>query len=147
MPSIIGLEGADPRTLENFYKTAVQATLLFSADSWVMSPRTWRTLGGFHHRVAHLLVKMQPHRTEEVRWIYHPLYEAMETVGTENLETYFILRQNPVAHYIATQPILELCLAAERHPGVQVSMGWWEQAGLELGQGGLKTETDTEMYI
>ena len=35
-----------------------------------------------------------------------------------------------IAQYIATQPILYLCLEAERRPGLQVSVQWWEQEGL-----------------
>ena len=34
-----------------------------------MSPRIGRTLGGFHHRVAHCLANMQPMRTGAGTWI------------------------------------------------------------------------------
>ena len=45
-------EGVDPRTSGTFYKTVVQATLLFSAYTWVMTPMVGNILGGFHQRVA-----------------------------------------------------------------------------------------------
>ena len=35
---ILGRELTDPRTDRNFYKVVVKATLLFGAESWVMSP-------------------------------------------------------------------------------------------------------------
>ena len=35
-------------------------------------------------------------------------------------------RQNTVAHYIATQSLLELCEGSERAPGARVGMRWWE---------------------
>ena len=37
-----------------------------------------------------------------------------------------------VAQYIAMQPILDVCLEAERRPGLQVPMRWYEQAGMDL---------------
>ena len=52
MLKILGWERAYPHISGNFYKAVVQVTLLFSAESWVMSPRIGRTLGGFHHRVV-----------------------------------------------------------------------------------------------
>ena len=41
-------------------------------------------------------------------------------------------RQNPVAKYIATQPILDLCEQATWRPGARVSRRWWYQVGIEL---------------
>ena len=40
---------------------------------------------------------------------------------------------NTLALYIPTRLILEICLAAERQPGVQVTRKWWEHAGLTFG--------------
>ena len=37
-----------------------------------------------------------------------------------------------VAQYIVTQPIMDLCEAAERKRGGRVGILWWEQAGLDL---------------
>ena len=37
-----------------------QANLLFGSETWVATPRIGRTLGGFHHRMDHRLVVMQP---------------------------------------------------------------------------------------
>ena len=52
MSRIIGQELMDPQTSGNFYKGVVQATILFGAESWVMSPRIGRALGGFQCRLA-----------------------------------------------------------------------------------------------
>ena len=41
-------------------------------------------------------------------------------------------RQNTVAQYIATRPILDLCERSVLRPGVRVSWRWWEQDGLDL---------------
>ena len=58
-----GVRGSIPRTYRNLYKAVVQVTLLFGSESWVISPRIGRNLGGFHHRVDRWLEKMQPKRT------------------------------------------------------------------------------------
>ena len=41
-------------------------------------------------------------------------------------------RQNTVAKYNATQPILDLYDISARRLGVRVSRWWWEQAGIDL---------------
>ena len=48
------------------------------------------------------------------------------------IRTSITRRQNTVAQYIATRPILDLCKRATRKPGAQVSRQWWEQAGIDL---------------
>ena len=60
----LGRDGAYPRTSRSVYKAVVQLTLLFGAVSRVMLSQIWRTLGGFHHSVAHHLVVMQLQRKE-----------------------------------------------------------------------------------
>ena len=105
-------DGAYPQTSRNFYKAVVQVTLLFRAESWVMSPRIGRTMGGFHFRVPYHMSKVHPKRYVTGRWIYPPLDVAMKSVEMEEVETYVLRLQNTVAQYIATWPILELCLTA-----------------------------------
>ena len=39
-------------------------------------------------------------------------------------------RQNTVAQFIATRPILGLCEVAERRRGTRVPQRWWEQSGI-----------------
>ena len=45
---------------------------------------------------------------------------------------YLTRRQNKVAQYIGTQPILDLCERSVWRPGAWVSLQWWEQEGLNL---------------
>ena len=51
-------------------------------------------------------------------------------------------RQNNVAQYIATRPILGLFERATRRPGVRVSWRWWEQDGIDL-EGAKKRAAET----
>ena len=50
----------------------------------------------------------------------------------KEMENYVSHRQNTVEKYIATRPIMDLCLAAKRRPGPRVEMRWREQEGLDL---------------
>ena len=56
----------------------------------------------------------------------------MQEVGLEYMETYISRRQNMVAQFIVTSPILDLCLEAERRMGVHVVEQWWDQEGIYL---------------
>ena len=44
--------------------------------------------------------------------------------------TLVLQRQNTVAQFIATRPILGLCEVAERRRGKRVPQQWWEQLGI-----------------
>ena len=56
----------------------------------------------------------------------------MVEAGFEGIRTYVKRRQNTVAEYIATRPILDLCERSAWRQGGWVSWQWWEQDGLDL---------------
>ena len=59
--------------------------------------------------------------------------------GLQEVDTYVSRLQNTVAKYIATRPIMDLCLAAKQRLGPRVATQWWEQEGLDLD--GIRTTT------
>ena len=109
---ILGQEGEDARASGRFYLTLVQATLLFGSETWVVTPRMAKTLGGFYHRAVRQITVQLPWWRSERIWYYPPLTDAMREVMLEELETYISRRQNTVAQYITTWTILDLCLGA-----------------------------------
>ena len=56
----------------------------------------------------------------------------MTEAGIQEVETYVARRHNTVAKFIATRPIMDLCLAATWSLGSRVSKRWWDQEGLGL---------------
>ena len=54
----------------------------------------------------------------------------MRSASIKEINTYVSRRNNTVAQYIYTRPILELCLEVERRPGSRVPKRWWYQYGL-----------------
>ena len=118
---VLGREGAGDQTLVQIYLAVAQSVLLYHSDTWVMNPLTGRVLGGFHYRVDCRLTGRQPRRGKDDVWIYPPLEDAMAEAGLQEVETYVSRCQNIAAQFIAISTIIDLCLAAERRPGPQVS--------------------------
>ena len=125
-------EGADPKVSVHFYKAVSKAVLLFGSETWVLTPRMEKALDSFQHRVTRHLTGRQPRRWGDGRWEYSPLEEAMVESGFEEIRKSFTRRQNIIAQYIATRPILYLCECYTWHPGARVSRWWWEQVSIKL---------------
>ena len=89
-------------------------------------------LGAFQHRVSRGLTGRQLRKGQDRGWVYPLLEDAMVEEGLQEVETYVSQLQSTVAQYIATRPIMDLCLAVKRRPGPRVAMRWWEQEGLNL---------------
>ena len=53
-------------------------------------------------------------------------------VGLDEIGVYISHRQNKVVQYIATRPIMDLCLTEERNTGMRLSRRWWEQPSLDI---------------
>ena len=89
------------------------------ASIWVRDvgtdPQLEKYLEGFHHRAVRQMAGMGPKRQRDGTWVYTPIGAALEMVGVEEIGVYISRLQNMVAQYIATRPITELCLAAERN--------------------------------
>ena len=66
------------------------------------------------------------------QWTYPPLKEAMREAGFEGIRKAVSRRQNTVAQYITTRPILYLCERAMQRVGERVSWRWWNQEVIDL---------------
>ena len=56
----------------------------------------------------------------------------MEEAGFEEIGVYIKKRQNTVARYILTQPIMDICEQSVRRPGSWVYRRWCEQEKIDL---------------
>ena len=115
----------------NFYIAVTQQVLLFGAESWVLTVRMEATLDAFQGRVARRLTGRLPRRGRDGKWQYLPLAGATKDAGMVRARTSVLRRQNTVAQFVATQPILALCEGAERRGGTRVPQRWWEQTGID----------------
>ena len=93
-----------------------------------------KALDSFQSRVARKLTGRQPRRWKgktDGTWYYPSLAVAMKEAGIVRIRTSILQKQNTVAQFIATQPILGLCEKATRRPGARVARRWWEQMRID----------------
>ena len=83
-----------------------------------------RVLGGFYNRVANRLTGRQPWKWRDGGWVYPPMEYVIVEAGFQEVKTFVYCHQNTVAQYIATRPIMDLCLAEKQRPGIRVVMRW-----------------------
>ena len=103
----------------------VQEVFPYRSETWVVYPHIGRTLGGFLHWVVCILTVRKPKGGLYGTWYYPLLLEAMSEAGIKEMDTYVASRQNTVAPFIKTRPIMYLFLVASRIPGSKVPKQWW----------------------
>ena len=131
MARVLGREGADPKVSRIFYTAVTQQVLLFGAETWVLTRKMESALYAFQSRVARCLTGKQPLRGRDGTWFYPSLAESLKEAGVVRFRTSILRRQNTVAQFIATRPILGLCEVAKRRRGTRVPRRWWEQTGID----------------
>ena len=78
---ILSREGAAPRVFGFFFKATVQAVLLFGSETWVVTPRMGKSLGGVQFQVARRLTGRLPRRTPYRKWTHTSAAKAQEEAG------------------------------------------------------------------
>ena len=117
-------------------------------ETWVVTPRMEKALSGFLHGAAGRLTERQARIGHNGKWHYPSLVGAMREAGLTDVGKSIANRQNTVAQYIATRPLLDLCEGASAREGTRVPLRWWNQTGIDWeaakargeGEGG---ETDS----
>ena len=124
---VLGREGADPKVSRSFYTAMTQQVLLFGAELWVLTGKMESALDAFQGRVSRRLTGRQTRRGNDGKCFYPSLGWALKEAGVVRVRTSILRRQNTVAQFISTRPILGLCDVAERRRGTRVPRRWWEQ--------------------
>ena len=71
----------------------------------------------------------------------------MKEAGFKDMRTSINARQNTVAQYIATRPLLDLYEGTKQIGGARVEMRWWDQKGVDWEKAkarGAETESESE---
>ena len=102
MSYILSREGVTPRVSGLFFKAVIQAVLLFRTETWVVTLRMGKALGGFQTKVVIRLTGQIPRRTTDGTWKYTSAAAAKEAAGFLKMEEYVRWCHNTVAQYIAT---------------------------------------------
>ena len=127
----MGREGATTRISGMFFKSVVQQVILFGAETWVVTPRKEKALSGFIHGAARRLTGRQARIGFNGKWHYPSLVGSMKEAGLTDIGKSIANRQNMVAQYIATRPLLDLCEEARAREGSRVPLRWWNQTGID----------------
>ena len=96
-----------------FYMAVTQQVLLFWAESWVLTGKMEAALDAFQGRVARTLTGRTPRRGRDGKWTCLPLAGAFKGAGIVRVRTSVLRRQDTVAQFFATRPILALCEGSE----------------------------------
>ena len=102
----------------------VQQVLLFGAETWVVTPRMERVLNSSMHGATRRITRRKTQRGRDGKWFYPSLEGAMKEAGFKCVWASINTRQNMVAQYIATRPLLDLCKGKTQIGGVRVAMRW-----------------------
>ena len=105
--------------------------LMFGAETWVVMPNMDQALSGFLHGAARRLTGRQARRERGGEWYYPSLEGAMREAGLTDIRKSIKNRQNTVAQYIATRPLLDLCEGERAREGAKVPLRWWDQEGFD----------------
>ena len=136
---VLGREGADPKVSRAFYIAVTQAIFLFRLETWMLTARMEKALDSFQSRVTRKITGKHPRRRKDGSWFYPPVEGVMKETGLVGIRVSILRRQNTVAQFITTRPILDLCEKATQRPGARVARWWWGQTGIDwkgAGEGG-----------
>ncbi len=144
---ILARDDATPQISGMFYKAIVQTVLLFSSETWVVTPTLLQQLESFHHAAVRQIAGKRA--TLDVRtgvWKWPPLDGAMALAGVKPIAEYIRVRQATIAQYVATRPIMDMCnLACSRRGDTSTRTYWWTQSGVYealQAEGVLREELD-----
>ena len=118
-------ENVGPRIAAKFYKTVVQAVLLYGSKMWNLTKSALARLNGFHVPVAYKMArKHRPKRGLNGVWVYPKMADVLEECGMKTIAKYIQVCRQTIAMYVVTRPILTACVGGERSMQRQ---WWWEQ--------------------
>ena len=125
---VLRAEKVPPWIAAKFYKAVVQAVQLYGSKTWVLLTAALMSLEGFHIRAAYrMAVRHKPSRGPGNRWVYPKSKDVLEECGMSTLTEYITVRQQTIAVYVATRPILTKCRQGKRKRGAVPHRWWWEQ--------------------
>ena len=101
-------------------------------------------MSGFIHGAARRLTGRQARRGFNGKWYYPSLEGAIKEAGLTEVGKSISNRQNTVAQYIATRPLLDLCEGASAREGKRVPLRWWNQKGIDWDTAKARGEEEGE---
>ena len=98
--AILRSDGASPTTMGKFWKTILQAVLLYGSETWVISRRCLRRLIAFQARCARYMARRHIRQLPDGHWEHPPTAEVLADCKMHPLPTYINRRRHTLlTHY------------------------------------------------
>ena len=92
-------EGADMKTMGQFYKAVVQAVLLCGSEIWTLTKMVVKMLDSFHKKCARFIAGEFIHRTKDGEWHLPRSKDVLEKCGLMEISAYLEVRKENVMRY------------------------------------------------
>ena len=110
-------EGSDPIISENFYRTVVQAVLIFGSKTWVLMAAMMQNIEGVHVGFLRKVAGKKARRIGDETWQKEGADSVLQAAGTKPLMEYTKKRQAVVVEWVALRPIFEVCVKETGYMG------------------------------
>lgn len=146
---VLHREGADIKVKSTFYRTIIQAVLLYGSESWTLT-RTYRKMvDRFHKSAARRMAGVYPIEITEGEWTWPRSATYFKTCNLQTATDYICKRQATTRSWMEeNRSIWMRALEEEAHlnkvQGTQVRTYWWDQSNIQAMEEGDSDEEDPD---
>ena len=123
---VLRSEGMKPRAMGYFYKTIVQAILLYGSETWVVSDAHLQQFRSFHSRVSRHIAGCHIRPLEDGSWYCPPTVDVLEDAGLQTVEEYIRRRRQTVRSFTRHRPLYEACRRSKALATNINKAVWWK---------------------
>jgi hypothetical protein len=108
MSTILKREGADTKTMANFYKAVVQASLLYGSDTWHIPNNALIPLQAFHNKVARYISHQHIRKIPNTEiWVYPDMNRVLNDLNLLPISQYIEKRKQTLLKWAQDRPIYQ----------------------------------------
>jgi hypothetical protein len=122
---ILSQEGAKPKTMGIFYRTIVQAVLLFGSETWALTQRQEGLVRSFHNQCARNITRRWNYEKEDGTWHIYRMEQTLKLAGLQPVEEYIARRKRTILPYAQGRAIFRKCKRTSRTPSNSHKVTWW----------------------
>ena len=122
---ILSREGAKPKTMGVFYRTIVQAILLFGSETWSLTKCQMAMVRSFHNQCTRNITRRWNYKKEDGTWFIYDMKETLQKAGLQPVEEYIARRKRTIMPYAQNRAIFRNCVGTPRTPSNANKVLWW----------------------
>jgi Reverse transcriptase (RNA-dependent DNA polymerase) len=106
LSTILKREGANKQTMGNIYKTIIQASLLYTSETWHIPKHGLHNIQTFHHKVARHLTNRHITKIPNTEiWLYPDMNKVLQELGLLKIEDYIQKRKKKLMTWAQNRTI------------------------------------------